>query len=231
MTFKKASPFSILDMLLKKLIKHIVGRSGYGVLLNTKLGNKLHDRLHSQSPTSRDFLLQLLPKFSIGVEIGVNEGDFSERIIEIVMPNKLHLVDPWKFENDEFYSTTPYGRENVPNQKMMDEKYKNVQNRFKSEIKKGKIIINRGPSEEILSTFVDNYFDWAYIDGNHLYEFVKKDLDLCIKKVKDGGIITGDDYYDGGWCDGGVKKAVDEYVNTGLIKLLQIKNNQFILQK
>ncbi|WKT58333.1 class I SAM-dependent methyltransferase [Candidatus Nitrosotenuis chungbukensis] len=218
-------------MLLKKLIKCIVGRNGYGVLLNTKLGNKLHDRLHSQSSTSRDFLLQILPKFSTGAEIGVNDGDFSERILEIVMPNKLHLIDPWKFESDEFYDATPYGRENVPSQKMMDEKYENVRNRFKNEIRKDKIIINRGPSEKILSMFEDNYFDWVYIDGNHLYEFVKKDLILCIKKVKDGGIIAGDDYYDGGWCEGGVKKAVDEFVNAGLIKLIQIKNNQFILQK
>lgn len=220
-----------LASLLKKLVKVVVGRNGYGFLLNTKLGNKLHDYLHSQSNTSRDFLLQMLPKHSIGAEIGVNDGDFSERILEIVMPKKLHLIDPWKFECDEFYKTAPYGYENVADQQMMDEKYKSVQSKFNTEINKEKIIINRGFSEEILYTFDDDYFDWAYIDGNHLYEFVKKDLDLCFKKVKNHGLITGDDYYDGGWCNGGVKKAVDEFVNTGSVKLIRIKNNQFILQK
>ena len=218
-------------ILLKKLIKRVTGRNGYVFLLNTKLGTKLHNSLHSESTTSRDFLLQTLPKFSIGTEIGVNEGDFSERILEIVRPKRLHLIDPWKFEKEELYRTTPYGSEKIKDQKMMDEKCKNVERRFKNEIKKGQVIINRGYSEEILSVFDDNYFDWVYVDGNHLYEFVKKDLDLCFKKLMTGGLITGDDYYEGGWCNGGVKKAVDELVNTGLVKLIQIKNNQFILQK
>jgi len=218
-------------MLLKKLIKNIVGRRYYGFLLNTKLGTKFHDYLHSNSTTSRDFLLQVLPKYSIGAEIGVNEGDFSERILEIVSPKKLHLIDPWKFESDEFYKTTPYGSENISNQKMMEEKYKKVQNRFKTEIKKNLVVINRGSSENILSLFDDNYFDWMYIDGNHLYEYVKKDLELSHNKIKSGGLITGDDYYEEGWCNGGVKKAVDEFVSTGSVRLFQIKNNQFILQK
>lgn len=217
-------------MLLKKMIKRVVGRNGYGILLNSKLGSKLHDRLHSDSPTFRDFLLQLLPKNSIGAEIGVNDGDFSERILEIVMPRMLHLIDPWKFESDEFYNSTPYGGENVLSQKDMDQKYQQVESRFKNEIRKNKVIVNRGASEEILSRLNDNYLDWAYIDGNHLYDFVKTDLSLCIQKVKSGGIIAGDDY-DGGWCEGGVKKAVDEFVNEGLLKLIQIKNNQFVLQK
>lgn len=217
--------------LLKKFVKIIVGRNGYSFLLNTKLGNKLHDHFHSSSNTSRDFLLQALPKYSVGAEIGVNDGDFSERILEIVMPKKLYLIDPWHFESDEFYKITPYGSENVNGQNMMDKKYKYVQNKFNTEINKGKVIINRGFSEKILSEFDDEYFDWVYIDGNHLYDFVKKDLDLCLKKVKNSGFITGDDYYDGGWCDGEVKKAVDELIAAGLVKLICIKNNQFLLQK
>ena len=74
-------------------------------------------------------------------------------------------------------------------------------------------------------------FRSVYIDGNHLYDFVKKDLNLCYSKVKPGGLITGDDYSEGGWSSGGVKRAVDEFINTGLVKLIQIKNKQFILQK
>lgn len=217
--------------MIKKLVKHIIGRNGYSFLLNTKLGQKMHDNIHVDSPTSRDFILQLFPKHSIGVEIGVNDGDFSERIIEIVRPKKLHLIDPWKFEEGEIYQDAPYGSGKIQNQNKMDEKFQAVIKRFEVEIQKNQVVIGRGFSDQILLTFEDEYFDWAYIDGNHLYDFVKKDLEICFKKVKKGGFITGDDYYDGGWSAGGVKKAVDEFVDSKIVKIIQIKNNQFILQK
>jgi hypothetical protein len=217
--------------LLKKLIKGVVGREGYAVIINTKLGSKVHDKLHSDSSTSRDFLLQLFPKFSIGAEIGVDEGNFSERILEIVRPKKLHLIDPWEFKNDDLYKNTPYGSEKIQNQAMMDKKYESVKKKFESLISKNQVIINRGFSEDISNLFGNGYFDWVYIDGNHLYEFVKKDLHSYLPKIKTGGFMAGDDYYDDGWSKGGVKKAVDEFVNTESVKLIRAKNNQFILQK
>ena len=186
-----------------------------------------HPISDSNSSTSRDFLLQTFPKFSTGAEIGVNKGHFSERILEIVKPKKLHLIDPWKFEDGEFYEAG----EKIQDQKTLDTRFENVTKRFTTEIKKGQVVINRSTSDEILPKFDDNYFDWIYVDGNHLYEFVKKDLELCYMKIKNDGLITGDDYYDGGWCQGGVKKAVDEFINTGSIQVIQLKNNQFILQK
>lgn len=216
---------------VKKIIKSLIGRDGYSILINSKIGSKMHDRLHSESVSSRDFLLQLLPKHSVGVEIGVNDGNFSERILEIVRPKKLHLIDPWAFISDTEYAASPYGRDNVKNQETMDNKYNSVKKKFMTLIKKDQITIHRGLSETLFSVFDDSYFDWVYIDGNHLYDFVKKDLNLYYSKVKSGGFITGDDYYDGGWSSGGVKKAVDEFVNTGMVKLILIKNNQFILQK
>jgi len=218
-------------VIIKKIIKRIAGRKGYSFLLNTKVGHKIHNELHKNLPTSRDFILQIFPKSSVGVEIGVNDGDFSERIIEFVRPKKLHLIDPWKFENDEIYRDAPYGKFKVEGQNMMDVKYENVRKKFKVETEDGSVMIHRGTSESVLTTFDDSYFDWAYIDGNHMYEFVKKDLELCSKKVKDGGIIAGDDYYEGGWSDGGVKKAVDEFVSKDLVKIIEIRNNQFVLQK
>jgi hypothetical protein len=102
---------------------------------------------------------------------------------------------------------------------------------FASEINKLQVIIHRASSEEACINFENNYFDWIYIDGNHLYDYVKKDLEYYYPKVKVGGFITGDDYTEGGWWKGGVKKAVDEFVNKGLVKLIRIQNQQFKLQK
>lgn len=224
-----------MEILLKKIIKKLTGRKTYSYLLNTSLGQKIHNNLHENSTSSRDFLLQSLPKNSIGLEIGVNNGDFSERILEIVRPKKLHLIDPWKFFDSNSYNDTPYGKESVSGQLEMDKKFENVKNRFSTEILNEQIMIHRGFSEKIILTFEDKYFDWVYVDGNHLYDYVKKDLQLCYDKCKNNSMITGDDYYDdlpeNDWSEGGVKKAVDEFVNMKKLELIKIKNHQFISKK
>jgi len=35
--------------------------------------------------------------------------------------------------------------------------------------------------------------DFIYIDGNHEYEYVKKDIEMYWHKIKDGGIMAGHD--------------------------------------
>ena len=60
--------------------------------------------------------------------------------------------------------------------------------------------------------FPNGYFDFVYIDADHSYEMVKKDINLWFPLVKKWGLIGGHDY---GFPDevcrhGGVQKAVDE---------------------
>ena len=53
--------------------------------------------------------------------------------------------------------------------------------------------------------------DFVYIDGNHRYPYVKKDIDLYYPKIKSGGIIGGHDFkYD----EQGVVRAVIESFGT-----------------
>jgi len=99
--------------------------------------------------------------------------------------SKLYCIDPWEDYNE--YS-----------------EYKNEQNiiynTFKKNVKNSgfeeKIVINRGYSHKIVSTFDDNFFDMIYIDGNHEPEYVLEDAVLSFRKLKEGGIIVFDDY---GW--------------------------------
>lgn len=62
-------------------------------------------------------------------------------------------------------------------------------------------------SYEVDDKFSNNEFDFLYIDANHSYDGVKRDLELYIPKVKKGGVIAGHDYVEN-WV--GVRKAVDE---------------------
>lgn len=113
----------------------------------------------------------------------------------------------------------------------MDERYSGVLKRFKRNIRAGQVIVHRGYSSEILEQFPDSFFDWVYIDGNHLYDYVRKDLEVSLRKVKPGGFITGDDYTEGGWWEGGVKKAVDEFAAMQAAQLLELRDSQFIFLK
>jgi len=178
----------------------------------------------------RDFLLKKMPKNSICAEVGVHIGDLSERILKILRPKELHLIDPWKYEKDETYIESLYGGKKGESQVNMDKRYESVLKRFKAEIDSGQVVVHRDYSG-ILENFDDGFFDWIYIDGNHLYEFIKKDLELSYSKVRNNGFIIGDDYTDGGWWQGGVKKAVDEFLTRDLVELIEIKRNQFILKK
>src|SRR5262249_30222670 len=103
--------------------------------------------------------------------------------------------------------------------------------RFDQEIRDRRVVIHRANSADTLPSFPDEYFDWVYIDGNHLFEFVRNDLELSFRKVKVGGYVAGDDYFDGGWWRGGVKRAVDEFATTASAHLLQIRNGQYIFEK
>ncbi|MFC1550403.1 class I SAM-dependent methyltransferase [Candidatus Neomarinimicrobiota bacterium] len=206
--------------MLIHLIKRIPGAKQTAKLLRLNKG-----------AMARRLLLDLLPKHSIGAEIGVHLGDFSKQIIKVVSPNELHLIDPWIHQISSTYKDALYGGKTKDGQNEMDKRYERVCRRFDKQINANIVKVHRGLSSTILKQFSDEYFDWIYIDGNHLYEYVKIDLKLSLKKIKSFGFITGDDYSDGGWWKGGVKKAVDEFCRNQAIQLIEIRNRQYILQK
>jgi hypothetical protein len=143
-------------------------------------------------------MLSNLPKGGVGAEVGVWEGRFSEVILEICTPTKLHLIDPWAY--DPRFSNTGFGRKQ--NEDRMPEMYQMVVDKFAGD---DRVVVHRSTSQEALLEIDDGGLDWIYIDGNHNSPFVDMDLAMATKKVRAGGIIAGDDYY---WSDGGEGKPV-----------------------
>jgi hypothetical protein len=179
---------------------------------------------------SRDFVLKRFPKDSIGAEIGVWKGGFSQQILNVVKPRRLHLIDPWAYQDGREFSRALYGGVQGEDQKRMDGVYRSVVERFGWFITHEIVDINRGKSSEILESFPDGYFDWVYVDGDHRYEGVLLDLTLAHQKVKAGGIVAGDDYTNvNAWWKDGVPKAVDEVIRRGLYSPIEIRKNQFVL--
>jgi len=47
----------------------------------------------------------------------------------------------------------------------------------------------------------------------------------------ESGYIASDDYTDGGWWQGGVVRAVDEFVETAPVELVLKRNRQYVPRK
>ena len=87
-------------------------------------------------------------------------------------------------------------------------------NIFKEGIENGTIELHEGDSSTILSSFPDEYFDWIYIDADHAYEGVCKDIQQGYTKVKPDGMIVFNDYTNWSVCEiipYGVTKAANEF--------------------
>ena len=184
----------MLNILFKKLQK-LVNWFGFNLLISrikvdsdinfaqqVRLSQKNINNL--KVVLNRELLLKNLPKEGIIAELGVDKGDFSDKIISLTQPKKLYLIEIWDSER--------YNRD----------KMVYVKKRFQKEIDTGKVIIIKGTSENELLKFENGHFDWIYIDTAHTYEQTVRELDLCRQKVKDGGIIAGHDY-----CQGDIKNA------------------------
>ncbi|MGH2787268.1 MAG: class I SAM-dependent methyltransferase [Actinomycetota bacterium] len=176
-------------------------------------------------------VLNTMPKNSVCAEVGVWKGDLSAEILGVVRPKKLHLIDPWMFVNDERFADAWYGGAVSRDQRDMDLIYEGVTQRFSTEIEQGTVEVHRRASADSTHLFADEYFDWVYIDGNHLYEAVKEDLEGFLPKLKKGGLLAGDDYTSGGWWDGGVKRAVDEFIRHPYVDVVFLEGAQFVLRK
>jgi hypothetical protein len=185
----------------------------------------------SERDAARGQLLRLLPKRSVGMEIGVHRGDFSRHLLDKLRPRELHLVDPWEHATGETYARAWYGGNAKGGVEEMEARYQGVAKRFSRAIGAGVVKLHRKYSDAALAEFPDGYFDWIYIDGNHTYDFVKRDLELSLRKVKPGGYIAGDDYGHAGWWEDGVSRAVDEFAQGGAVGELKVFGDQFVVRR
>ena len=154
----------------------------------------------------RGKLLRSLPKGARVAEVGVWEGAFSKRILEICEPIELHLIDPWLYQPE--FAHTGFGRKK--NENLMDVKYQDVVATFKDD---PRVKVHRAMSDVALAKLDDASLDWVYLDGNHNAPFIDNDIAQSLKKVKHDGIIAGDDF---NWMSDAqgapVKRAVEAMV-------------------
>lgn len=103
-----------------------------------------------------------------------------------MQPKELHLIDL-------FDGIVPSGDKDGNNivYANLNEEYKRLCDLYKNN---NCVKIHKGQSYHNLINFPDNYFDMIYIDGDHSYDGVTKDLEISYLKVKENGYICGHDY-------------------------------------
>lgn len=112
--------------------------------------------------------IRRMPKNGVCIEVGTQTGLFAREILDINKPKEFHVIDV-------DYSTFHYDL-------------------FEKEINSGMMTIHEGPSQDILNSFPDDYFDWVYIDADHAYDGVVGDINASKSKLKQKGFLVFNDY-------------------------------------
>ena len=151
----------------------------------------------------------------IGAEVGVGFGENAENILKTLPIRRLYLID--------FY--IPYKQNGV----VLDfsEGIFNI-HKLQSKFGNRVIFVNMTSEQAAKCNFIPNNLDFVYIDSNHAYEFVKKDIKLWWNKVRKGGIIGGHDfkieYLD-------VCRAVLEFVKKNNLELYGKMTDWWVIKK
>jgi len=167
-----------------------------------------------------------------GVEIGVLRGDYSKIILERWHVGQLYLIDAWR-HLDSYVDMN--GQDDKYHYDCLIQTCENIkpwQNRAH---------IIRMDSSASANMFPDEHFDFVYIDADHSYEGVVRDMKAWWPKVKKGGLFCGDDYIpdDGDiWLTiqgkepvyagkFGVRRAVNEFVAKNDLKVYSTTSESY----
>jgi len=124
-------------------------------------------------------------------EVGVWFGMNAWSLRSIFPEAHLYLIDPWKPTHEYFVrGFSPPTKTTTSSIEYFEDAYQFTKELFKNQ--KNTTII-RKTSMDSLPDIPDN-LDLVFIDGDHSYEAVKKDILGFEKKVRVGGLLTGHDY-------------------------------------
>jgi hypothetical protein len=155
-----------------------------------------------------EFVKSFVPPNPIIAEVGVFHGYFSEYIYKLFSPSTMFLIDTF---NTHDFITNFFNKETH---------FQFIQNKFSS---RSEVKCLQGLSWDMLSMLGDNSLDYIYIDADHSYESVKKDIAAAYEKIKNKGVIHFNDYCNYSILEGGtygVMQAVNEFLREKNVRIL-----------
>ena len=151
--------------------------------------------IHKTDLSTRDDIPELCKEGGIGVELGVWRGVYSDIILRHSKLDLLFSIDSWQ-----------PGSWSGP-------KSQNI-TRKKLAVHKNRSVLLPMSFSEAARIIADDSLDFIYVDGEHDYDSINRDIKEWWPKLKLGGLFSGHDYKligpDG--QDFGVIRAVAEHV-------------------
>ena len=140
-------------------------------------------------------LVHLIPKDSTMIEIGSYMGESTMMLASSKLFKKIYAIEPHK-GTESFNDYAGYDWEFVKKEFHLNTRY------FDN------ITLISDFNYNVVDMFEDESIDFIYIDADHEYDSVKRDIELYLPKLKKTGIIGGHDYSKNAWE--GVFNAVNE---------------------
>ena len=181
------------------------------------------------------------PNFTL-VEVGVSEGLTMVEFCQLPKLFKYIGVDPWQhYENppdNNFQNGLLDASMDRWAQEDFDNQYLDCLNKLKAFPKETMLI--RDFSHLACKEILDESVNFVFIDGAHQKEYVLKDIECWLPKLKRGGIMMFDDWSQtqalanprDGKNDEGPYQALAEYSQKNKVTLYQTADNDYVfLQK
>lgn len=138
----------------------------------------------------RRWVLDLVPKGGVGMEVGVFRGHFSALICEIAAPRKLYMIDPWTTIGPTF----GWGREYTNFDTLTTEAARDEALARVALYPDTRAVPIEATYPRCADRIADP-LDWAYLDAGHQYQSTLNELRALDRQVTRDGMILGDDWH------------------------------------
>lgn len=154
------------------------------------------------------------------VEVGVAYGGHAHHLMSNLNGVKYVGVDMYKFNYD---ASDPFCSDveqtlGIKGQLAMDKLFGGVSDSLRIYGDRASLI--RMDSQEFSQQLADSSQQLVFLDGNHTYQYVRKELECWWPKIRMHGVLCGDDY----WMES-VSSAVNHFVKNLDLTLNFISKN------
>ena len=147
--------------------------------------------------------------FTLGAEVGCKDGVTTSYLLKTCSELHLFAVDLWEFR-PEILSDSAF-------EILKNYNFEKIKNDFIKSITpfRDRVTMLQGISWEAAKWVDDNSLDFVFIDADHAYESVVRDIRAWTPKLKPQGILSGHDLlYIGVWR--AVNDLLNDWKDTGV---------------